>query len=235
MLISVDWVPPYGCPSRRLLRSRDEGRGLITRSKIAPIPGPRLRRWLEIVIKVSGLRLPRCGGPSGGPRHEARDRPGEGGHLAGNGHDDLVDVLAAGGQLPIALAQAHLRLPADGLDLGRQLLQAELEMPADLRRVPIGPRPFDEGPPGVGVPSLGDAALPAPRPRGVLRRGEPQVTHELARGVEPREVPELGHQDDGARELDPPQRLDGLDHGIQPPALDRLVELPLQTLQPLGP
>src|SRR3990170_4088940 len=140
MLISVDWLPPYWCPSRRLLRSRGEGRSLVTRSKIAPIPGLRLRRWLEIVINVSGLRPPRCVGPSGGPRHDARDRPGEGGHLAGNGHDDLVDVLAAGGQLPIPLAQAHLRLPADCLDLGRQLLQAELEMPADLRRVPQASR-----------------------------------------------------------------------------------------------
>jgi len=122
MLISVGWVPPYWCPSRRLLRSRGEGRGLITRSKIAPIPGPRLRRWLEIVINVSVLRLPRCARPSSGQRHDARDRPGEGGHLSGNRHDDLVDVLASRGQLPIPFAESHLRLPADGLDLGRQLL-----------------------------------------------------------------------------------------------------------------
>jgi len=34
MLISVDWLPPYLCPSRRLLRSRDEDRGLITSPKV---------------------------------------------------------------------------------------------------------------------------------------------------------------------------------------------------------
>src|SRR6266700_2215162 len=39
MLISVDWLPPYWCPSRRLLRSRLEGRSLVTRSKIAPKTG----------------------------------------------------------------------------------------------------------------------------------------------------------------------------------------------------
>ena len=39
MLISVGWLPPYWCPSRRLLRSRLEGRGLVTRSKIAPKTG----------------------------------------------------------------------------------------------------------------------------------------------------------------------------------------------------
>jgi hypothetical protein len=30
MLISVDWVPPYWYPSRRLLRSRREGLRLVT-------------------------------------------------------------------------------------------------------------------------------------------------------------------------------------------------------------
>jgi len=174
MLISVGWVPPYRCPSRRLLRSRGEGRGLITRSKIAPIPGPRLRRWLEIVINVSGLRLPRCARPSGGQRHEARDRPGEGGHLSGDGHDDLIDVLASRGQLPIPFAESHLRLPADGLDLGRQLLQSELEVPAHLRRIPIGPRAFDQRAPSVAVAGLGDAPC---------RRRAPD---EYSEGVRPR-------------------------------------------------
>src|SRR5512132_1621943 len=98
MLISVGWVPPYRCPSRRPLRSRGEGRGLITRSKIAPIPGPRRRRWLEVVIKGPALRLSPWARPSGGQGHEARDGPSEGGHLAGNGHHDLVGVFAAGGE-----------------------------------------------------------------------------------------------------------------------------------------
>ena len=53
---------------------------------------------------------------SRGHRHEPGDRPGEGRHLAGNRHDDLVDVLAAGTQLPIPLAQPHLRLPADRIE-----------------------------------------------------------------------------------------------------------------------
>ena len=79
------------------------------------------------------LRMPSArGGGSGRHRHDVRDRPGEGGHFPSNGHDDLVNVFPAGAQLPIPLAQAHLRLPADRLDLGRQLLQSELEMPAHL-------------------------------------------------------------------------------------------------------
>src|SRR5712691_8495891 len=144
MLISVDWLPPYLCPSRRLLRSRGEDRSLVTPSKIAPIPGPRLRRWLEIVITVSAPRSARSAPPSGGQRDDAGDGPGEGRHLSGNSHDDLVGVLAPGDQPSVAFAQSHLRLPADGLDVSRQLLQPELKMPADLRRIPIGPRAFDE-------------------------------------------------------------------------------------------
>src|SRR2546425_3662326 len=168
MLRSVGWVPPYRCPSRRLLRSRGEGRGLITRSKIAPIPGPRLRRGLE--VGITGYCAPR----SAGSGHEPGDGPGEGGHLAGNGHHDLVDVFAAGGQLPIPSAQADLRLPANRLDLGREFLQTQLQMAADLGRIPIGPRPFYQRAPGVAVAGLRDAALAAPLTRRVLRGGQPE-------------------------------------------------------------
>src|SRR5213592_982417 len=170
MLISVDWVPPYWCPSRRLLRSRGEDRGLVTSSKITPIPGPRLRRWLEIVIKMCA---PFCSGrsPVREPAGRCGDRPGEGRHLPRDGDHDLVDVLPARGQLAIPLAEAHLRLPADGLDLGGQLLESELEMAADLCRIPIRPRAFDQRAPGVAVPGLGDPALPPPLSGRVLRGG----------------------------------------------------------------
>src|SRR6266540_4797791 len=191
MLRSVGWVPPYRCPSRRLLRSRGEGPGLITRSKIAPIPGPGLRRWLE------------------------------------------SDVFAPGGQLPIPFAQTDLRLPADRLDLGWERLQAQLQGAADLGRRPIGPRPFHQRAPGVAVAGLRDAALAAPLPRRVLRGGQPEIAHQLPRVLEPREVPQLGQQDDGAGELHAPQRLDRLDLRVQPPALHRLVQLALQALPPL--
>jgi hypothetical protein len=126
MLISVDWVPPYWCPSRRLLRSRGEGRSLVTRPKIAPIPGLRLRRRLEIMINGSVLGAGRGAPQSGRQRHRAGNRPGECRHLAGDGHHDLVGVLAPSGELPIPLAQSYLGLPADPLDLRREFLQAQL-------------------------------------------------------------------------------------------------------------
>src|SRR5438445_11186870 len=84
MLISVGWLPPYWCPSRRLLRSRLEGRGLVTRSKIAPKTGAasppmarvRDQRWFAPSPGwAAGLRRP-------------RDRAGDGGVRLGNRPND---------------------------------------------------------------------------------------------------------------------------------------------------
>ncbi len=129
-------------------------------------------------------------------------------------------------QLPIP--HAHLGLAADGLDLGRHLLQPQLQMPAHLRRIPIGPRPFDQRAPSVTIPGLGDAALSPPLPRRVFRGRQAQISHQRAGRIEPREVPELGDEDDDAGEFHAPQRLDCRDHGVQPPALHRLVQLALE-------
>ncbi len=106
-------------------------------------------------------------------------------------------------------------------------------MAADLCRIPISPRAFDQRASGVAVPGLGDPALPPPLSGRVLRGREAEVAHQLARGVEPREIPEFGDHDDGTGELDPAQRLDRLDHRVQPPALHLLVQLGLQALQSL--
>src|SRR2546426_11409991 len=76
-------------------------------------------------------------------------------------------------------------------------------------------------------------ALPPPLSGRVLRGREAEVAHQLARSVEPREIPEFGDHDDGTGELDPAQRLDRLDHRGQPPARHLLVQLGLQALQSL--
>jgi len=57
-----------------------------------------------------------------GHGHLAGDGPDEGRHLAGDGHYNLVDVLAPGHQPPIAFAESHLRLSTNILaDLGHVL------------------------------------------------------------------------------------------------------------------
>src|SRR5207245_10153778 len=92
-------------------------------------------------------------------------------------------------------------------------------MAADLCRIPIRPRAFDQRAPGVAVPGLGDPALPPPLSGRVLRGGEAEVAHQLARGVEPREIPEFGDHDDGTGELDPAPRLDRLHPRVPRPPL----------------
>ncbi len=60
---------------------------------------------MQSVLELGWSRRPP---PSVGERDQAGDRPGEGGHFPGDGHHDLIGVLAARGQLPVPLAQAHL-------------------------------------------------------------------------------------------------------------------------------
>jgi len=85
-----------------------------------------------------------------------------------------VGVLSPSDQLSVPFAQSHLRLPADGLDFRRQLFQTELQMAANLGRVPIGPGAFDERAPGVVFPAL---VMPP------CRRRSPD---EYSEGVRPR-------------------------------------------------
>ena len=59
-------------------------------------------------------------GTSACPFHLLADGPDKGGHRAGEGDDDLVDLRAAGDQAAVALAESDLGLPTDVLDrLGR--------------------------------------------------------------------------------------------------------------------
>src|SRR5687768_13856931 len=105
MLISVDWVPPYWCPSRRLLRSRREDPGLVTRSKVTPKTGaaspPMTRARNHSWFASSSVGR----GAVTTQRHRSRDRPREGRHLPRDGNHDLVHVLAPGAQPSIPLAE----------------------------------------------------------------------------------------------------------------------------------
>ena len=62
MLISVGWVPPCWYPSRRLLRSRHEGRRLVTRIEGCADPGaasPSMTRVHEPGCLASLVLRPR--------------------------------------------------------------------------------------------------------------------------------------------------------------------------------
>jgi len=53
----------------------------------------------------------------------------------------------------IAFAEPDLGLPTDGLDRGGELFQTQLEVPTDSGRILVGPGPFDQGTPGMGIAS----------------------------------------------------------------------------------
>src|SRR5438552_2759867 len=69
---------------------------------------------------------------------------------------------------------------------------------------------------------------------GVLTRGEAEVAHELARGVEAGEVAELRDRRDGHGELHATERLKGFDDWIEPPRLGLREQLGLEALQQVG-
>jgi hypothetical protein len=152
----------------------------------------------------------------------------------GYGDDPLVHVLTSGAQQPISLAQPQLGLPGDGADLGGHAFQAELQMAAHLRRIPIGPRPFDQRPPDMAVPGLGDPTLVPALSRRGLRRREAEGAHPLPRGVEPCEVAHFSNERDGAGPVETAERLNRLHHREQPPRLDRRVQLRLQAPEPFA-
>ena len=78
-------------------------------------------------------------------------------------------------ELPIRVSQAHLGLPAHVLDRLGELFQAELQVSTDLGRVAIGPGPFHQSPPGMGMPGLRDASLASALATGIFRRRQAQI------------------------------------------------------------
>jgi hypothetical protein len=62
-----------------------------------------------------------------------------------------------------------LRASVGCLPLSRELFETQLEGPTDLGRIPVGPGTFNQGTPGMGMPSLVNTALLTPRPTGICR------------------------------------------------------------------
>src|SRR2546426_7557896 len=116
-------------------------------------------------------------------------------------------MFAAREQFPEPAAQSHLRAPRDVANWLGEMLLARPDLLRDLRSMPIGLGRFDEHPTRVAVARLRDPAEAAPLAARVLARCEPEITHELARIVEAREVPKLSDSGDGHRELHAAERL----------------------------
>jgi hypothetical protein len=149
--------------------------------------------------------------------------PHTGTQCACAGPHGLSGVLPPGPQLSGVLAASYWRLPADILCGFGTLLQAQLQGATAFGGIAIRPGPFDACTAGMGVPRLGNRALPAPLTTGVFGGGRSQVTPELAGGIKARQITQCRDDGDGHGALHPPQGLQGRDHRLQAPGLHRLV------------
>ena len=102
--------------------------------------------------------------------------------------------LPRGHQAAVAFAQPDLGLPTDVLDGFGLLFEAQLQMPADLGGIAIGPGAFDQGASGMGVAGFGHRPLPAPLPAGIFRGGQAQNFISCSGVIEAGQVAEFGHQ-----------------------------------------
>jgi hypothetical protein len=158
-LISVGWVPPDLHPSGACLALGTRvSCSLLTRPRMTPHRGCAS---VDGRLKPYGARLRNHKYAAlGCHRYLLGNGPHEGDQFPCNSHHDLICVFAACAQLPVPFTQSHLRLPTGVLKRLRYLFQSQLEVAADLRRIPGGPGTFDQGPAGMGVARLGDSSLP---------------------------------------------------------------------------
>jgi hypothetical protein len=173
------------------------------------------------VERFGGTQQPSLG--LGCHRHGLGHGPQKGTQCSGNGDHDLRGILACGPQVALPCAEPDLGLPADGLERCGALCQASLEMTPDCGRIAVGPGPFDQGTPGMGMPGLGHAPLLTPPPTGICRGREPTIMHERSGVRAARQVAQCGHRRHRHRARDTAPGLEGLDDRSEAPGVPRLV------------
>ena len=170
----------------------------------------------------------------GAPRDLLRNSPRKRTQLPGNRDHDLMRVFPPCAELPIALAQADLGLPAHVLERLGELFEAEVEVPTPFGGVAIRPGPFHQRTTGIGIAGLGAAALASACATGRFRRRQAQIMHELSGVLAARQVAECGDGDDRHCQLHATEGLQRVNHRAAPPGGDLLVAFLGQPLQPCG-
>jgi hypothetical protein len=162
------------------------------------------------------------------------NRPQEGAPCASHGDPDLRGVFASGHQLAIPCAEPDVRLPAERLDRGGELFQAQGPVPAAVRWRPRRPGTFHQGTTRRGLPGCGQAAVLTTCPTRLCRRRQPQILQTLAGGIEARQGAPCGPQSRRDRAWDAPESLARLDDGLEAPGVHLLVPCVFQTLEAFG-
>ena len=94
--------------------------------------------------------------------------PHEPHELTRNSHDHLVGVFSARYQASVSCAQANLGFPTDVLDGFGVLFESQWQVATDFRGITLGPRAFNQHPPGMTIARFGDGALTTPLTRGIF-------------------------------------------------------------------
>jgi hypothetical protein len=92
-------------------------------------------------------------------RNLLRNGPHKAHQFARHRDDDLVGVFPTGHEAAKAFAQPDLGLPTEILNRFWPLFESHLKMAAHLSRIAVGPSPFDQCPPGLGVARFGETSL----------------------------------------------------------------------------
>jgi len=151
--------------------------------------------------------------PASGGFDLDHDGPQEAHQLASDGDDgdlgrsfgcDSVEELEA----------AVLCLPRVRDDRGRLALLACLECEADRGTVAVAPGCLHEHVAAMAAAGLGDRALTAAIPLGILGGHQAEIGHERLRVLEPAPVSDLGGEHHGGVGIDAPEATQRRDHGL---------------------
>ena len=134
----------------------------------------------------------------------------------------------------VTCTQLDLGLPTDVLDHLGVFFEPQLQMPAHLGGIALGPGAFDQSPSGMGVAGLRNRSLLAPLPGGVFRGDQPQKFHECSWGIETAEIANVSHQSNGHGALHATQRLKGFTRRGQAPRFHVILQCLIEPLESFG-
>jgi hypothetical protein len=167
-----------------------------------------------------------------------RDLLGHGPHtreqLTGKRHHHVRRVFPPCAPLSIAVAPADLGLPTRVLARLGECFQAEWQVPTHVGRLAIGPSPVDEGPTGLGLPGLRDAALGSALTPSIFRRRPAPILPEWSGVIDAGQVAEFG---DGGDRPGPRHATEGWERvtpRAKPPGGDLCRECLVKPLAPFG-
>jgi len=132
------------------------------------------------------------------------------------------------------LTESELGFPTNVLDDVGLFFQPQLQMSTDFGRIAVCPGAFDESSSGMGIASFGHGILTSSFASRGFRRDQAQKFHQFPWIIKAREIANVGDHGDGDGEWHATAGLKRLDHRVQTPRLNLLLEGLFETLEAFG-